>query len=59
MGDKDDMRPYDVGDLERISNALKFVAQFASREQLEGMGFLPETAQAIILVRECFRGDWW
>lgn len=59
MVDDDEMRPLDISELERISKAIRFAAQSASAEQLEAMGFLPETAQAIVLVRACFSGAWW
>ena len=55
----DEMRPLDLESLVRQARAIRYCAQFGTEEQLVSMGFQPETAKAVILARECFRGDWW
>ena len=56
---KHEMQPLDRVRLERQARLIRYVAQFGTREQIIGLGVLPETADALILVRELFTGAWW
>ena len=56
---KDEMQPLALVSLERQANAIRYVARWGTREQLLALGILPETADALILVRELFTGAWW
>lgn len=55
----EELRPLDIEQLRVVAEHARWLAQVATREEMISYGFLPETADAVCLARECFRADWW
>lgn len=54
MSSEEDMERY-IDQLHKHAIWLRDLAQFGSREQLLAAGFLPETVEAVLAVREVKR----